>query len=129
MLEKDMQSSFNKWCQHNWQGSASFELKLCKLPTFNLAKIADHQIANLKLVKHNKLIYKISDSGDGQKPFDSICLEQAGAYLVLMFYKPRQPKVFYMIDIDTIQGLLDDGIKSIKECDAVKLAAHSGILK
>jgi hypothetical protein len=45
------------------------------------------------------LVYKISDSGIGQKPFDTFKLEGVPAFVVVMFYK-RGQKDFFMIDID-----------------------------
>lgn len=118
MKEKDFQTEFGKWLKTNWKCSAAFELKICKEKRFNLKRIEEHQIMNLIKVKHSILSYKISDSGLGQKPFDSFTLYQAPAYLVILFYKPRKPKMFYMIDVDKITSLIALGTKSITEDEA-----------
>lgn len=129
MLEKDMQTQFGKWLKANWKKTSAFELKICKLNKFNLKKIEKHQIANLKQVENGLLAYKISDSGIGQKPFDSFTLYREPAYLVLMFYKPRMEKRFYMISIDNIIACIKKGKKSITENEASLLADMTGFLK
>jgi hypothetical protein len=121
MKEKDLQNLFSKWLKINWKTSAAFELKMCKRNTFALSQLAEHQLLNLKLVKDGLFYYKLPDLGL-QNPFDCFTLCQQEAYLVVFFYKPRQPKVFYMIPIITIQGLVDDGIKSFDEERAKSLA-------
>lgn len=129
MLEKDFQSLFAKWLKYNWQKSSAFELKFCKDTRFNLKRVEFHQLRNLKIAKDGLFYYKIPDTNLAQNPFDCFSLHKSDAYIVIMWYKPRQEKIFYMIDVDTIKGLTDDNVKSITEEDAKKLANISGILK
>ena len=127
--EKSMQVLFGHWAKSiMWADSAAFELKLCKEKRFNLKRIEDHQIKNLQLVEGRGLFYKIPDEGMAQKPFDGFVLK-GRAYLVLMFYKPRQLKTCYLIPIVTIIGKIEDGIKSIDEKEASNLAQVTFILK
>lgn len=129
MKEKDFQTSFGKWLKASWRESAVFELKICKEKRFNLKRIEEHQLYNLKLAKSGCLYYKISDGSVGQKPMDCFTFYRSKAYLVILFYEPRTPKVLYMIDIDKILKLIKNGAKSITENEASILADCIGILK
>ena len=128
MKEKNLQILFGHWLKNNFKSSAAFELKICKTDRFNLKCIAQHQISNLNLVHHGLFFYKLPDLGL-QNPFDCFTLYREEAYVVIFFYKPRRPKVFYMIPVGVIQGLINDCIKSIDEETANKLAYRVGILK
>ena len=128
MKEKDLTCLFRNWLKANWKSSAAFELKICKTNSFNLKRIAEHQISNLNLVHHGLFFWKLADLGL-QNAFDCFTLYREEANLVIFFYKPRRPKIFYMIPIGVIQGLIDDGKKSITEQDAKKLAYRVGQLK
>jgi len=128
MKEKDLTCMFRNWLKANWHQSSAFELKICKEKSFNLKKIAEHQICNLNLVHNGLFFYKLPDLGL-QNPFDCFTLYREEAYVIIFFYKPRQPKIFYMIPVVIIQGLIDDGIKSIDEEKAKLLAALTGELK
>lgn len=99
MREKDFQTKFNHWLTNRYQGSGAFELKLSKINSLPFAAVAEHQIHALQMSKYKSLVYKISDSGIGQKPFDVFKLENVPAFIVIMFYK-RGQNDFYMIEID-----------------------------
>ena len=127
--EASFQSDYNKWKAHNYKVSCPEELKICKNgDRFNLNKIEKHQISNLYNAKHAFIQHKIPDLGN-QNPFDSFSYYKSPAWIVIMWYEPRKEKKFYMIDIDTVCGLIDDGKKSISEIDAVVLCDKTGILK
>lgn len=128
MKEKQLQSMFRNWLRANWKSSAAFELKICKTERFNLKCIAEHQLGNLSMVQQGLFSYKLPDLGL-QNPFDSFTLYKAEAYVVIFFYKPRQPKKFYMIQIDTILIAKHNGYKSITEEQAAGLTFRTGILK
>ena len=121
MKEKDLQCLFRNWLKANWKSSAAFELKICKEKTFALKRVAPHQISNLNMAHYGLFTYKLPDLGL-QNPFDCFTLWRVETYVVLFFYKPKQPKIFYLIPVVTIQGLIDDGIKSIDEEEAKKLS-------
>ena len=128
MNEATMQTLFGHWLKANWGSAAAFELKIVKRDRFYFRQIEDHQLYNLKQVKHGLFYHKIPDLGN-QCPFDCYTLWKVPSYIVVLFYKPRQPKQFYMLDIDTVQGLIDDGKKSITEEEAKRYADLTGTLK
>ena len=58
-----------------------------------------------------------------RKPFDCMWLNGLNAYLAVIFYKPRQPKVLYCIDIeDWVKETKASPKKSITEKRATELA-------
>ena len=128
MNERDLQCLFRNWLKANWKQSSAFELKICKTDRFNLKCIAEHQLANLELANNGLFFYKLPDLGL-QNPFDCFTLFQEEGYIVLFFYKPRKPKVFYIIPIFSIQDLINHGDKSINEEVAAKIAEVRGELK
>ena len=99
MREKDFQTRFNSWLTNRFIGSGAFELKLTHEKSLPFSAVQEHQIHALNMAKYKSLVYKISDSGIGTKPFDCFKLEGVPAYVVVMYYK-RGQKDFYMIDID-----------------------------
>jgi penicillin-binding protein-related factor A (putative recombinase) len=99
MREKDFQTRFNSWLTNRFVGSGAFELKLTHEKSLPFSAVQEHQIHALNMAKYKSLVYKISDSGIGTKPFDCFKLENVPAYVVVMYYK-RGQKDFYMIDID-----------------------------
>jgi len=100
MLEKDFQNLFNKWVKAKYNYSAAFELKITKKDNIPFSSIQKHQIESLQAVENHKLVYKISDSGIGFKPFDSFCMSSLPAYVVVLFYKARSVNTFYGIRIN-----------------------------
>ena len=56
------------------------------------------QIPSLLKVLTGCLYHKISDQGIGTKPFDAINLCFFPAFIGVMWYKPRMPKILYLID-------------------------------
>jgi hypothetical protein len=126
--EAQFQSAFNIWKFYHLKQTCAEELKVTTSDKFYLSEIANHQLLHLNNVNTGFFQFKIPDLGN-QNPFDSFSLYKVPAFVGIMFYKPRQPKVFYMIPIVTIQGLLDDCKKSITEEEAKKLALIKGELK
>lgn len=112
MKEKNFQTLFTQWARENPPGvSTAWELKLEKGKSMLFSRVAPHQIEGLLNVKHRGQYHKISDmplraAGKAgfmrfgkPKPFD--CLYLSGeAYVVVLFYVPREPKVMHFIDID-----------------------------
>jgi penicillin-binding protein-related factor A (putative recombinase) len=99
MREKDFQTRFNSWLTNRFVGSGAFELKLTHEKSLPFSAVQEHQIHALEMAKYKSLVYKISDSGIGTKPFDCFKLQGVPAFVVVMYYK-RGQKDFYMIDID-----------------------------
>lgn len=134
MKEKQIQTLFGKWLQENPRPSASaYELKMSKGNTLVFSAVKEHQVTALLAVKRGGLYHKISDSSifdntrgfrlPSKKPFDCMWLNGINAYLAVIFYKPRQPKVVYCIDIeDWVRETKTSPKKSITEKRATELA-------
>lgn len=116
MKESTMQTAFTKWIKYEANEfflgeSVSFELKIEKTHRFSFAKVKDHQIKGLRQSKTG-MAHKISDSPifSGQKtrftaakPFDCMYLKAKEAYVVVWFYVPRKPKIFYLIEVEVFE--------------------------
>lgn len=120
MLERDFQIKFGRWVKYRFQTTGAFELKLIKKPSMPYSVIEPHQLANLEMVKHGCLHFKIPDSG-WQNPFDSFQICNGVAYLVVMFYQ-RGVNHFYMIDIDILLKEIEISTrKSLTEARAAEI--------
>lgn len=105
-----MQGFFGNYLKNNPpEVSTAYELKISKGNSLSFEVVKEHQIKGLKDAKDNFLYHKISDfpifkgsktKFTKTKPFDCFCLIKVEAYVVIWFYEPRKPKVFYLIDID-----------------------------
>jgi hypothetical protein len=111
MIEKNMQSLFKVWLGQNMPKKTSvYELKMEKGKSIAFDRVYDHQITGLRQAKYAGMYHKIADTtvpfGGGiqrfnkPKPFDCMVITQADAYVVIMFYQPREDKICYFIDID-----------------------------
>ena len=108
MKEKEMQTLFSKNLRmYPPNQSEAYELKICKSKSLLFNAVKKHQIEGL-INATNGLYHKISDSPifagsktrfTRPKPFDCLYLTSATGYVVILFYKPRKPKVTYIIDI------------------------------
>ena len=129
MREKDFQNKFNKWLKANYEYSAAFELKITKGNSLPFSAVKQHQIDSLLAVQNYKLIYKIADDSIGFKPFDCFCMRRLPAYIVILFYKLRQPSKFYAIRIDKwIEKQIMSDRKSLVEEKANLIAEFSDII-
>lgn len=99
MKEKDFQSEFNKYLKYVHKETGAYELKLSKSDSIPFDAVKPHQVQALYNAKHSHIIYKITDTGYAQKPFDCFALVGVPAYVVIMFYE-RGQKEFFMIDVD-----------------------------
>lgn len=98
MKEKDFQVTAKHWIENEALKSGAYEFKLVHGKTIPFNALAPHQKAALLAVRRGKVYYKIPDEGRNQKPFDAFLLNQAEAYVVVMFYE-RGKKEFVIIDI------------------------------
>jgi len=101
MKEKDFQTMFNRWTKYNWLKNAKWELKLTKTHSLPYSRIPKHQRDGLKALK---VAYKLPDSDRSPKPFDAIFLYNVQGYMVIMYYVPRRPKIFYIIKIQDFES-------------------------
>jgi penicillin-binding protein-related factor A (putative recombinase) len=144
MKEKDFQVLFSKWIsdkKHMFGHSTAFELKIINQTdgkrSLYYANIKPHQVEELLRVKTEGVYHKISDSPifpgmksrfTTQKPFDCFLLK-GNAYFVLLYYRPRQPKLMHFIEIDAFVKYVDETKgSSLPEEDAKRLAQFSYIL-
>lgn len=129
MLEKDFYRPVQNWCKKNLNQTAVIELKLVKGNRFSLSDMRPHQIESLLSCKHSNLIYKISDAGMDQKPFDICLFKNTSAYVGVIFYTPRQKKRLYLVDIDSLLGTFKTlEVKSLLESELAPLADFQVIL-
>jgi len=130
-----MQIMFTKYIKlHPPVSSECYELKICKGISLPFNAVKEHQVANLVDCETDSgLFYKIQDmhAANGfadPKPFDCFYTCNTKAFIVIWFYKPRQPKIFYKIPIFEWIGASKGATrKSITE-DMVKLIASEEIV-
>lgn len=127
MLEKNFQSLFTKYIKsHPQPRSAVFELKICKLPSLAFNRLEEHQktaLLEATLGEGHQTYLKISDQSMGQKPFDAFVVTGVDAFVVLLFYKPRQKKEAILINIRSwVKEEETCGRKSIPEARAKEIA-------
>ena len=132
MKEKDIQTIFGK---HN-KIKGVFELKLCKTKSIRFDAVKNHQIQALKDIGigGKGLYHKINDIPifrgcktrfASKKPFDCFFLSDINSYIVICFYTPRKPKLFYYITPDKWQDAeKNSNRKSIRKEYVVKISEH-----
>ena len=111
MKEKNLQVIFGNYLKENPPNeTAVYELKMCKGKSMPFSQVAEHQIEALQQAKHGNLYHKITDQPVSwgkntkmrftkPKPCDCFNICKANAYIVIVYYKPRQKKEFILIDI------------------------------
>jgi hypothetical protein len=120
--ETNFQSLFTKWAKKNAVETAVYELKITKTNTLPFSKFEPHQLPALDKAKFGIQTHKISDMSLGYKPFDFCVWTHCPAYVAIMFYKPRQKKICYLLDIHTVYKLKDtENKRSITLTDAIEL--------
>lgn len=113
--------------------STVYELKMEKTKSIAFDRVYDHQVSGLRMAKYAGLYHKIADTtmsfGGTQrfnkpKPYDCQVIVGAEAYVVIMFYIPRQKKTVYMIDVDEwIKEKESSSRKSLTE-DRARAISH-----
>ena len=124
MKEAQMQTMLGKWLKKE-KVKGAYELKIEKTKSFAFNKVKDHQIEALLAVDGGGLYHKIADNPifAGKKtrfhtikPFDCVFLVEMPASVVLWYYVPRQPKMAFIIDINTFLEIKEKhSRKSIRE--------------
>ena len=121
MLEKDLQKLFTRSKAYGIEGV--FELKITKTKSLGYSKIEKHQIVKLSQANGDEGAYqKLSDMSMDKKPWDCQNIKTTSAYIVVLYYVPRKPKVIYYVPIlkfvATVhpgEGLSEDKAKEIAE--------------
>lgn len=119
MRESNIQTIFGQYIRNKKPlVSAVFELKLSKGTSIPFNVLKDHQIESLLAARKEGFYYKLPDPPifenmatrfNIKRPFDCMFLTGIEAFVVIMFYKVRQPKKFIFIPIRTF---LDEKEKS-----------------
>lgn len=105
MVEKNLQSLFSSWVPNNWGKTTAWELKLEKGRSIRFDRFSPHQV-------------------------DCFYISRAEAYVVVVFYVPRQPKDMLFIDIDTWVERAKNSIrKSLTNIEAREIASFIYTLK
>lgn len=133
-LERDFVSDFGAWLRNEQRKvlpeerqthflfqSMAFEYKcIQKGKRLNFTSgFQPQQLPKLYESKHNCVYKKLSDLDIGLKPYDAFQICYARAYVIVMWYAPREPKVAYWLDIDQVLHLKEQQ-KSISEEEAMK---------
>lgn len=108
MTERQMITLFGRYVfKHPSKESEVYELKVTSKKAIGFKELKSHQREALKKVELEGLYYRITDQPwikdrpyvyTLKKPFDCFFVK-CKAYVVVCFYKPRKPKVFYKIRI------------------------------
>ena len=105
--EKHFASDFSLWLKTKQLLKFSFavEFKLKPYPKrLNFkSDFQPQQIPALLKTKHQCIYKKLSDMDPSLKPFDALQICNSKSFVAILFYKPRSPKTFQMIDIDQLQ--------------------------
>lgn len=119
--------------------SEVWELKYTKGTSIPFDAVQEHQITALMAAKWSGLYHKLTDPPifpgmktrfNVKRPFDCMFIKMVEAYVVVWFYKPRQPKVFIKIDVEDFIALKHKaGRKSFTEEMALKVGIPVKILK
>lgn len=125
--EKDLTSDFSSWLRKNPEAykfkfsfAVEFKLKHNKEKLDFKRDFQPQQIPSLLKVQASCLYHKISDQGIGTKPFDALQLCNEKAFIGIMWYKLRKPKILYLIDPRDIIGK-----DKIYETEAKQLATNT----
>ena len=126
--EQELTADLQKWIKKYWDMTAVFEVKVSREKSLPYSAVKPHQVRALKTAG-NKFIYKIPDLG-GQNPCDLVTITEAPGYVVIFFYKPYKPKIFYMIEISQFEYLkATSKRKSITEEECQNYCYRSDVLK
>jgi len=113
--EQTFLTKFQRWAKHNINYSCAFEGKIVEgTGRLNYKAIPEHELTNLWIAKHFKVVHKLSDLSRMGTIFDGFVLCGVEAYLVV-HWRRRGNKEFFMIDIDVIQNEIKSGCKSLTE--------------
>jgi hypothetical protein len=127
--EQEFCTKLEKWLNYKMPVSCFIEAKVAyDDKPFNFRTgFKPHQLKTLITATKSSFAYKISDRDMELKPFDLIFGRKIATYVAIMWVR-RGNKTFYLIDPIAVQGLIDDGHKSLSEDMAAKIAEVTGTL-
>lgn len=124
MKERDMQVLFGKYLKDNPPTKTEkYELKMTSGKSIRWDRVAEHQLeALLDPLQYYKIPDMASIGGySSPKPYDCFFMSNVQGYVIVWFYKPRLPKVFYKLSIrDYISLWTKAPRKSFREEDIIK---------
>ena len=120
--------SYNK---HTFPKSFLIETKVVRegYKSFPLCELSSKEIRLLKQAKHSNIIQTHSDFGGMGTNCDGSIIS-GGGFIFIQWVR-RGNKEFYVLDIDTLLGYMDDNptVKSLTEQKCKQLACIVGELK
>ena len=126
MKEKDQQTLFGRYLKDNPPTKTEkYELKMTSTKSIRWDMVAHHQVkALLDPLQYHKIPDMASIGGySSPKPYDCFVMIGVQGYVVVWFYKPRQPKVFHKIKIeDYLEAMSTAPRKSYREEDIEKIS-------
>lgn len=124
--EAQMQVFYKKYLADNPPTKTEkYELKMTSGKSIRWDRVADHQVqALLDPLQYHKIPDMASIGGySSPKPYDCFVMVDVQGYVVVWFYKPRQPKVFHKIRIeDYLEAMSEAPRKSYREEDIEKIS-------
>lgn len=127
--EKKLTSDFSAFLRKNKDAipmsfACEFKVKKGKQKLDLIRDFQPQQLPSLRQAKHSCLYHKISDMSVGMKPFDSFQICLTPAFVGVLWYTPRKPKILYMIDIDNIDFVMKNKVKKITEEEAKNISTY-----
>ena len=133
MKEAQMQTFFGQYLKDNPPvETEKYELKIAKGKSIRWDRVAEHQlVALLDPLQYHKIPDMASIGGySAPKPYDCYFMVGVEGYVIVWFYKPRQPKVFHKIAIqDYIDLMKVAPRKSYREEDIECISEKLAITK
>lgn len=134
MTERDMQTFFGTYIKENPPRESSvYELKFTSGRSIRFDAVKEHQIEGLQGAEMDFCYHKLTDQPwmpdrphvfQLRKPFDCFCFVGAKAYVVVWFYVPRKPKVFYFIPVFGFLQMMEN---SDRKSFTREMAAEAGL--
>ena len=110
MTEKVMQTLWGNYIKSNPPSQTEvYELKICKGTSLPFDHLDQHQVQSLLDSQNSTLYHRLTDQPwmEGRpfvftkkKPFDCFVVVKVKAFVVVWFYIPRKPKIFFKIPIE-----------------------------
>ncbi len=130
--EQKVHTRIMKWLQYNkhlFPKSFLIETKVARLgeKRFYLREISEKELRLLHQAKYSSVIQTHSDFGGMGTNCDGSVIS-GGGFIFLQWVRPHN-NYFHVLDIDTIEELIKDGVKSLTEEHCIKMANITGILK
>lgn len=127
--EQSFCTKLQPWLKHNFKQTCFIEAKISiDDKPFNFKSgFKPHQLPTLISARQGVFAHKLSDIGRILQPYDITFGYHTHTYVAIMWIR-KGNKTFYLINPITIQGMIDDGHKSMTEERARMIADVIGEL-